>query len=128
MKSYRSHGQLILPVRQGDDIVYCEFTDAGNTFNTNNKEIQEYIENSTLFASGDIILFSESETTNEINEHVETKREKELTVFLGVATINQAKDILRAEPYNVNHQKLRTPEAIMAQAIEHSVAFPNWTN
>ena len=73
-------------------------------------------------------MFSESETTNEINEHVETKREKELTVFLGVATINQAKDILRAEPYNVNHQKLRTPEAIMAQAIEHSVAFPNWTN
>lgn len=49
-----------------------------------------------------------------------------LTIFDEVTTINQAKDTLRNEPYNINHQKLRTPEAIMAQAIEHSVSFPNW--
>jgi len=50
-----------------------------------------------------------------------------LTSFPDVTTINQAKDVLRAEPYNVRHMKPRTPEAIMAQAIEHSVTFPNLT-
>jgi hypothetical protein len=49
-----------------------------------------------------------------------------LTSFADVTTVNQAKEILRAEPYNVHHMKLRTPDAIMAQAIEHSVTFPNW--
>jgi hypothetical protein len=50
-----------------------------------------------------------------------------LTSFPEVTTINQAKEVLCGEPYNVHHMKLRTPYAIMAQAIEHSVTFPNWT-
>jgi hypothetical protein len=50
-----------------------------------------------------------------------------LTSFHEVTTINQAKEVLRGEPYNVHHMKLRTPDAIMAQAIENSVIFPNWT-
>lgn len=49
-----------------------------------------------------------------------------LTSFPEVTTINQAKEVLRGEPYNVHHMKLRTPDAIMAQAIEHSVSFPLW--
>lgn len=49
-----------------------------------------------------------------------------LTIFDKVTTINEAKSTLRNEPYKISHQKLRTPEAIMAQAIEHSVSFPNW--
>jgi hypothetical protein len=50
-----------------------------------------------------------------------------LTSFPEVTTINQAKEVLHGEPYNVHHMKLRTPDAIMAQAIENSVIFPNWT-
>lgn len=48
------------------------------------------------------------------------------TVFAEVTNINQAKEILRSDPYNVSHQKLKNPKAIIAQAIEHSVEFPNW--
>lgn len=48
------------------------------------------------------------------------------TQFSLVVNFTQAKEVLRAEPYNVHHMKLKTPEAVMAQAKEHSVEFPNW--
>lgn len=47
--------------------------------------------------------------------------------FDEVLNISDAVKVLRAEPYNVHHTKLRTPQAVLAQAIEHSVSFPNWT-
>ena len=48
------------------------------------------------------------------------------TPFPLVVNFTQAKEVLRNEPYCVHHMKLKTPEAVMAQAKEHSVEFPNW--
>ena len=48
------------------------------------------------------------------------------TQFASVVNFTQAKEVLRAEPYNVHHMKLKNPEAVMAQAKAHSVEFPNW--
>ena len=48
------------------------------------------------------------------------------TSFPLVVNFTQAKEVLRAEPYNVHHMKLKTPESVMAQAKAHSVEFPNW--
>ena len=45
--------------------------------------------------------------------------------YTEVTNINQAIAVLKAEPYKVHHMKLKNLEAVMAQAIEHSVNFPN---
>jgi len=48
------------------------------------------------------------------------------TQFPLVVNFTQAKEVLKAEPYCAHHMKLKNPEAVMAQAKEHSVEFPNW--
>lgn len=43
-----------------------------------------------------------------------------------ITNAQEAKELLRKEPYSVNHQSLKTPEAIRAKAVELGVSFPNW--
>lgn len=45
--------------------------------------------------------------------------------FPEVTTVNAAATILKAEPYRVHHTKVRTPQDIMAQALEKGISFPN---
>lgn len=117
--------------------------DCNPDYETTVSEVQTAIEAHSYFTSGNIM--TSGNITDQVKElsgedviggkvitseiAVTEGKEKDpfkLTIFDEVTTINQAKDTLRNEPYNINHQKLRTPEAIMAQAIEHSVSFPNW--
>lgn len=49
-------------------------------------------------------------------------------VFPDVTNAQQAKDVLRGEPYKVEHQKLRGPEQIRKVAESLGVQFPNWND
>ena len=51
-----------------------------------------------------------------------TVEEKE---FPDVHTIQEAKDILKGEPYKISAQKLKTPDKILAAAAEVGAVFPN---
>lgn len=53
--------------------------------------------------------------------------EDPITDYPDVTNINEAVEILRGQPYNVHHMKVRTPAAIQEQAILNKVTFSNWT-
>jgi len=51
---------------------------------------------------------------------------KKVTEYPEIKNGQEAKELLRKEPYLVNHQSLKTPEATRAKAEELGVSFPNW--
>lgn len=90
------------------------------------------VENGTKISKGDL---SQVKTTSTAGASLAIKvnavaQEAETSVFnnkvyVDVKNINQAVAVLRNEPYKVNHQALRTPDAIIAKAQEKGVSFPN---
>lgn len=50
---------------------------------------------------------------------------KDVTEYPEVTDINSAVAVLRGEPYNIHHLKLRTPAMIREQAAINKVSFPN---
>lgn len=66
------------------------------------------------------------------NAELDKEVEKELSEsnaasFVEVTTIQQARDILRAEPYNIPFQSITTPNGILKKAEELGISFPNLT-
>ena len=110
--------------------------DCNPKYITSDTGIQSAIEATAYFTSGQIMTSGNITDQQKVvsaakipvgETEFPTVEPFALASFPEVTTINQAKEVLRGEPYNVHHMKLRTPDAIMAQAIEHSVTFPNWT-
>jgi len=108
------------------------------TYSTSTSGIQSAIEATAYYTSGKIITAGNYTTAEKarvtddvaggqiLTHEIGAADHFKWTQFASVVNFTQAKEVLRAEPYNVHHLKLKTPEAVMAQAKAHSVEFPNW--
>lgn len=67
----------------------------------------------------------EAELQPKADEQVVDTIEQSVEAYDNVTTIQQAKDVLRAAPFNVPFQALNTPANIMKKAEELGVKFPN---
>lgn len=71
-----------------------------------------------------------NETLTDANAELDKAVENELAEvkiveFPEVKTVQEAKDVLRSEPYNVAFQRLNNPESIAKVAEELGIKFPN---
>ena len=97
-------------------------------YESSDEEEQKGIESSRQFKEGRIIVLSSTPTKEEPQkDEGNTGGGSDLTVIDSVSTYQEAKDLLRAEPYLVAHQALGTPEKILAKAAELGITFPNLT-
>ena len=99
-------------------------------FITEDPEIQALVEKRKEFRTGEIKLINTIEEKNDaVVEHVDVMPKKaivvpdELIPVDEVKNINEAKEYLRSK--GVHHMKLRTPEAIKAEAEKLNIKFPN---
>lgn len=125
-KRYRSVTgvQYTFPVTVNNRQVWISFKGTENDYITNNTDIQAVIESHEKFRNGEIRLTGpyakkEKEQTTEINP-VKPKE------YLGVTNIQGAVEILKATPYHVAARNLRNKEAILSQAREKNICFPEW--
>jgi hypothetical protein len=96
-----------------------QFGDKLGRLYTDSPVIQEAIENDARFTSGKIQLLSS------VGPKEAVKPPVQYTDFPEITDINSAREFLKAEPYNVLAQSLRTPESILKKAEEKGVNFPN---
>lgn len=107
------------------------------TFSTSDEILQALIESSSMYKSGKIKLIekykigetsSESKSTSlASSEKSETKSETPASkTYAYVVNSQQAKEILRSEPYNVSLSELGSKADIQSKAKELGVLFPNW--
>jgi hypothetical protein len=127
LKTYKAQSQLILPALKGGKIVYCEFTDQDNTFNTLDKQLQDYIEGSTMFALKYIILFATAKVENKVipKQNIIPAVVIDPAIFPEITDFQDAADILKKEPYRIHYSKVKTPDQIKDQAELMKVSFPN---
>lgn len=99
-------------------------------FITEDPEIQALVEKRKEFRTGEIKLINTIEEKDDaVVEHVDVMPKKaivvpdELIPVDEVKNINEAKEYLRSK--GVHHMKLRTPEAIKAEAENLKITFPN---
>jgi hypothetical protein len=115
---------------------YLEFSDGQYFLNTADEDIQIGIESHPFYGSkiipcGDYPKTVKGEVKKvEViapNKPIEKVIEVEKTVveFPEVKTVQEAKDILRNEPYNIAFQRLNNPDNIIKVAEELGVKFPN---
>ena len=67
----------------------------------------------------------ETELQNKTDENVNVELATAVSPYANITSIQQAKDVLRGEPYNVPFQQLNTPANILKKAEEIGVVFPN---
>jgi tetraacyldisaccharide-1-P 4'-kinase len=115
---------------------YLEFSDGQYYLNTADEDIQIGIESHPFYGSKIIpcgnypkTVKGEAKKVEVIvpNKSIEPTVEVEKTIveFPEVKTIQEAKDVLRSEPYNVAFQRLNNPESIAKVAEELGIKFPN---
>lgn len=120
IKTYKASNNLTVPiVVDGKIVKYAGFTDANHTYVTNSEVEQTALESLGSFGSSYKLVETKSEKKEE------EKREFDPIVFDDVTSLVEAKDVLKGEPYNVAHQQLRTPEAVMAKSAALNISFPN---
>ena len=108
-------------VIQDKKTVWVSFKGSENSYSTDDAQVQKAIGQTSYFKGGKIVLVGgDTDTKPENPPIVETKE------FLDVADVNGAKDVLKADPYNVLPQSLRSEEAVRRKAAENGVLFPNW--
>lgn len=110
----------------GDELVEFKAYDGGGLFVTDNPLLQKAIEGHELYGNrikGDK-LNAEPETLPATKESTKTVNE-DATVIDSVTSLQDAKELLRSEPYNIDFRKLNTPKAILDKAKELNIVFPN---
>lgn len=149
MWSYKANTKLSLPVKVAGKRVLCDFSDGSYYFHTGSEDIKNAIEESIYFKNGTVeyagqapseVKITESievDLTVELDKEVEAELQNETDVnanvelvtavspYANITSIQQAKDVLRGEPYNVPFQQLNTPANILKKAEELGVVFPN---
>jgi hypothetical protein len=112
----------VLTVDEDGAVLTYEIIDAGTELTAGNKA-----QDDTTSVAGTGFILAITVTGEELSPKHDVDGDVFKTVeFPEVTGIQEAVAILRAAPYNVNHQALRNPSAIMSQAVAHSVSFPNW--
>ena len=135
--TYEIHGQIERSCyfRIGKALVRVDFT--GGSINstgvypahyiTDNALFQKAIENSEAFRSGEIkqgrveLLSEEKRAVSDIVEN-----ESDVTALTEVTNMQQARNVLMAEPYNCQLSQLQNKNAVKQVAAEKGVSFPNW--
>ena len=117
--------QYTFPVVLDKRTVWVSLRGNDDSYSTKDKEVQEAIEGCSYFKRGQIVLSAgmADKVADETGGSAAIVEPKE---FPEVVDINGAKDILKAEPYNILPQSLRTPESVLKKAAEVGVSFPNW--
>lgn len=110
--------EITFPVRTSRGVTYITFNGPLNQYKTSDKEIQKAIEATERFKNGTIIL-SRQNGGAEPEEKIETQKE-----YPGITDFQEAAEILRKD-FNVAHQSVRSPEAILKKAQEVGVSFPD---
>jgi hypothetical protein len=101
-------------------------------FATTQVAIQKAIESSSLYKSGVITKGSvyemeeESDSSSRQEILTSTVGEDGCTDYPGVANMQQAKEVLMAEPFNISLADLQNKDAVKAKANELKVSFSNW--
>jgi hypothetical protein len=136
LKSYKSNTKLTLSVTIAGKRKYLEFSDGQYFLNTADEDIQIGIESHPFFGNkiipcGDYPKTVKGSVKEVVvvapNKPIEkvVEVEKDIVEFPEVKTVQEAKDILRNDPYNIAFQKLNTPANILKVAEDIGVKFPN---
>lgn len=135
--------ELSIPVLVNRQRVLITFSGENASFSTVNKDIQMRIEGRPDF--GKTIVLSDVREVEDVKESkgggVPLKKEvnpvappvipsegesnEEAISVFDTDDWQEAKEILRGEPYGVAYQSLATPEKILAKASELGLQFPN---
>lgn len=96
------------------------------TYETSDADVQQAIEESKYFESGNITLQSTSVESGKLKvESGGSTGGDDTTEYPDVTSFQEAKEILRAEPYKVLFQSLNSEANILKKAEECGVVFPN---
>ncbi len=134
MKQYRIRTEGVehtLPIETGTSNTYITFEkEEKNTkdafYSSNDKELCEHIEKSSLYKKGIIKLVFDTEENEVDTATIDAGDNRdEPVVYDKVKTFKEAKEILTAAPYNVPISHLGNGEKIMKKANELGVSFPN---
>lgn len=122
--------------RVGKALLRVDFTggsinSAGMTpanYTTENPLYQKAIEDSEQFRNGEIVIgATEKIIEKEIaSETTLTDEKSNKEVFVNVTNVQQARNLLMAEPYNISLSELQNKQAVRNKADELGVSFPNW--
>ena len=134
--TYEIYGQIERNCyfRIGKALVRVEFT--GGSINstgvtpaqymTDNPLFQKAIENSESFRNGEIKRGRVEVIGEEGGEAGEVVAEEGVALFPDVTNLQQARNLLMAEPYNCQLSQLQNKNAVKQVAAELGVSFPNW--
>ena len=147
MKEYRSRwGMLTTDLNIKNRIVHIVFRslkDGGSYYLTDDKDIIEALENDSCF-NRNFYLFKEHKTvkikaqeitasiiennatapTEQVdNEYEEIASDNPLEIVEEVTNVNEAREYLRK--LGVDYRRLNTPNAILNQAAQANIQFPN---
>lgn len=147
MKEYRSRwGMLTTDLNIKNRIVHIVFRplkDGGSYYLTDDKDIIEALENDSCF-NRNFYLFKEHKTvkikaqeitaaiiennetapTEQVaNEYEEIVSDNPLEIVEEVTNVNEAREYLRN--LGVDYRRLNTPNAILNQAAQANIQFPN---
>ena len=130
----------------GNSYLRIEFTDGSMSvrgvepakFTTSNEVVQAAIESSEKFLKGRIKLISsvpvssvvvdisQKGTVAEESGTASSSSSSSMDSYPSVVNSQQAKEVLRSEPYNVSLSELGNKADIQNKAKELGVSFPNW--
>lgn len=147
MKEYRSRwGMLTTDLNIKNRIVHIVFRalkDGGSYYLTDDKDIIEALENDSCF-NRNFYLFKEHKavkikaqeitasiiennatapTEQVANEYEEIASDNPLEIVEEVTNVNEAREYLRK--LGVDYRRLNTPNAILNQAAQANIQFPN---
>ena len=95
------------------------------TFVTDNSLLQNAIEASDAFCSGQIKR-GKVDVLPESSDTIPSNEEGKKKSFPDVTNMQQARALLMAEPYSLSLSDLQTKAAIKKKTEECGVIFPNW--
>lgn len=128
----------------GKSYLRIEFTDGSMSvrgvepakFTTSNEVVQTAIETSEKFLKGRIKLLSSVPVSSVVvdisqkgtvaEESGSASSSSSMDSYPSVVNSQQAKEVLRSEPYNVSLSELGNKADIQNKAKELGVSFPNW--
>jgi len=138
--AYSVKKAINFPVNGSSKLIVFESKNKNSilTFETSDADIQGAIETSKYFKTKESTMFlpkitvikTENTNDDELDTTDDAGNDKQPTgagtkEYPEVTTFEDAKTVLKGEPYNVAFQALGSPEKIFAKAAEMGVSFPN---
>jgi hypothetical protein len=118
----RNKAKIVFSVRYGDNKVKnVQFSNFGGSYSTSDVEEQKAVEDTFYFKNG--LIYTLTEPENEEPASVLSDDSIE-DVAEDITDIQSAKKYLQTK-YNISHQSLRSPDAILKQAELNKISFPN---